>query len=102
MMLGATVGCGAPSDEDADLEPRSSSEVESELKAMADEPAPIPFDYPIPALDRMLRRPTWDLQRYFDELERPRALDLGQCYQYYVKIFDPVRGRDIRVPVTVC
>lgn len=105
MVLGTVAGCAAPVEDDVGAE--ESANVTSELKwrTMDDVPAPTPVDHPIPipVLQNHFYRPIWDLQRYFEELERPRGLaDLVRCYQYDQEIFDPSRGRNVSIPITVC
>jgi hypothetical protein len=90
----AVVACGAsPETEEADEESDMTS---SALSPRDDLPAPIHPRMP------SLERPIWDLTPYVEELQQYRRLDNGRCTLRYVTIFDPGRGREIKVPITEC
>lgn len=97
--LGA-VGCAAEA-EDSDETDTGSAASELKLRSVDDLQSPAPLDYPVPE-QNPLKRPLWDLRRYLDDPERRPGFDFNTCYQYLMKIFDPARGREIQVPVTVC
>lgn len=95
----ATLGCSADAADSDD----DGAETGSALASMPldDRPAPWPLDHPVPAKLHAIRGPAFDLRRFFEDLER-RRFDVKPCYQYELEIYDPARGRNIRVPVTVC
>lgn len=106
VMLLGVAGCAAGDDGSvADESKDNTASAGSELKMRSmddfDTPTPGPIDVPVPGLENRLKRPVWDLHRYLDNPEQTR-FDFDQCYQYMLKIFDPARGKNIEVPVTVC
>lgn len=99
VVLASLVACGAPPD--ADEPDEGSTETESSaLRPRDDGPAPI--DVPVPALDVRLERPVWDLKPYIDDFQQRPRLGSGRCVLRYVKIYDPSRGHDVTIPVTIC
>jgi hypothetical protein len=100
MLVASTgLGCAVSAEEEA-----ATSTVSSNLSPPDDGVAPPRFEPMIPAfpaLDPQMGRPVWDIQRYIRE-ERSRPFDFSYCWQYVQKIYDPSRGRDVEIPVTVC
>lgn len=98
------MGCSAPLEGSEADEAASEDQGRLGLHARDDVPVPDLLDRALPALDRRLGRPpAWELRRYLEEWDySPRSRVPDRCYQYDVKVYDPGRGREITVPVTVC
>ncbi len=92
----AATGCSAAGEEEPDESTRS----ELKMRSMDDVPSPGPVDAPRWDLSHRFDRPTWDFKRYLED-EGPDRFDLG-CSQYDLNVYDPGRGRDVRIPITVC
>ena len=91
----ACVACGASPETD-DPEEGSTDSQSSALHPRDDMPAPL--GPRIPSFDR----PVWDLRSYLDALQEPEGFSQGPCVMRFMRIYDPVRGRHIEVPVTEC
>jgi hypothetical protein len=101
VLMSTGLGCAASSEED-ERDVETTATVQAAMSPRDDRPAPPRFDPSVPSwLDPTSDIPRWDLKRYFEEEERGFG-KMSHCYQYMEKIFDPVRGRDIEVPITVC
>ncbi len=99
IVLASLVACGAPPETDEPDE-SASDDQSSAMSVRDDMPAPVDRPMPVPDLS-FGRRVPWDLRPYLDELQQRRGLG-GGCVLHYVKIYDPSRGHEIEVPVTVC
>ena len=101
LILSVTVGCVASPADAEDLDELEGPEVvasaTAELRPVNDE-APTPPALPVPDFADPHRR--WELEPYFDALRRERRL--GGCYMHYAKVYDPSRGSEIEIPITVC
>lgn len=95
-VTGCAAAAGPEEDDGADV-----TSAELKMQSMDDVPVPGPVDVPVLDLARGLRRPAWDLRRYFDDYA-PRRVELGGCFRYELNVYDPSKGHDVPIAVTVC
>ena len=103
VMLASSVGCFAPaSDGDEPVADETATAASTGDALSIDDGRPSPLDHPVPVILVPEIRPIHDLDYYIAQLKRPTFEEAGGCVVHLKRIWDPARGREITVPITVC
>ncbi|HVH41799.1 MAG TPA: hypothetical protein VM925_05630 [Labilithrix sp.] len=103
MVLASTAAC-APSADDGDemdeTEEATTATVATAVALGNDDVVPGPLDYPVPSVSLPQKHRLWELPKTSELLRETEPS--GNCAVHFLKFFDPVRGRMIQIPVTIC
>lgn len=100
LVLASSTGCLAPDGNEPD-DPETAVATTGDTLSV-DDWRPSPLDHPVPVIVVPEVRPLHDLDFYIGQLKRPALDEGGGCVVHLKRIWDPARGREITVPITVC